>query len=288
MTFDYSLGRNKFDNKPAQCSAETLHDFARDVLRHRARNKANAGFVCARFGDDGHRRAANALPCSWLPLDVDGIDPGVFVEWRLHCTRYRGFGWPTARSTPEAPRERVIIELSEPVDRAQGIGLGSLIMRDVAKNFGTSVRIDKCTFRADQPCYLPLVGAEPFFLLGDPLDVPTWIAQAPPAPPPPPPLTAEVALLADARMRWFVGVLGQHGYLRSLLPNERGYAMRCPWEPEHTSPDAPNSTATVLLFPSEANGWRGGFKCLHTHCEHRGLRDLDDVLRRATQKVGAA
>ena len=57
--------------------------------------------------------------------------------------------------------------------------------------------------------------------------------------------------------------------------------MRCPWEAAHTSADGPGNTATVVLFPSDGNGWRGGFRCLHSHCAGRGLRDLLSLLRAA-------
>lgn len=288
MTLCYSLGRNRFDASPVQRTAPTLRAFAADVLskQRRAATKDRAGYLSAAF--DGPRKKENALPRSWLACDVDGIDPGVFVEWRLHLTRWRGFGWPTARSTPEAPRERVIIELSEPVDREQGIAIGMLLSQDIAENFGTAVRIDPSTYRAEQPCFLPLIGALPFFLLGDPLDVPTYLEHAPAPPAPPPPATAEVALLADARMRWIVGVLGQAGLLRAPLANARGFAMACPWQRAHSEADPPGSTATALLFPAEGNGWRGGFRCLHAHCAQRGLRDLDAVLRKAAERRAAA
>ncbi len=285
--FAYSVGRSRFDSTPARHEAATLRDFARDVLRRRARDKASAGYVCAPFGNDGRRSRANAQPRAWLAIDADGIDPDAFVSWRLKLTGWRGFGWPTASSTPEAPRERVIIELSEPVDRDQGMALGALLTQDVEDGFGAAVRIDPCTYRAEQPCFLPLEGAQPFFLLGDPIDVPKWLAQVPPPRPAPPPATAEVAALADARMRYVVDQLGQAGLLTKPLANGRGYAVRCPWESTHTTADEPGATATALLFPAEANGWMGAFKCLHAHCAPRRLGDLLAVLRAASDRAAA-
>lgn len=277
----FSIGRNRFDSTPKLHSAGTLREFAATVLSRRAKDKASAGYITAPFGGDGRRSAANALPRRWLALDVDGIDPDVLPEWRMHLTRYRGFGWPTASSTPEAPRERVIIELSEPVDRAQGIGIGALLVQDAEDNFGAAVRIDRCTFRAEQPAFLPLVGAVPFYLLGDALDVPRWLEQIPPPAPPPPPLSAEQVDLADARMRRTVDMLGEAGLLITPLSNGKGYAMVCPWQRRHTTADAPGTYATVLLFPAEANGWRGAFRCLHAHCSERRFNDLTTVLAAA-------
>jgi hypothetical protein len=281
--FTYAIGRNRFDAHPVACTAESLRAFAADVLSRRAPSKDRAGYLTAGFSGDGRRCSANAMPRQWLAIDVDGIDPDVLPEWRMHLLRWRGFGWPTASSTPDAPRERVIIELSEPVDRAQGIAIGALIVADADAEFGAAVRIDPCTFRAEQPCFLPVGDVRPFYLLGDPLDVPTWLQQAPPAPSAPPPATAEVEAIAAARMRHVIDTLGRAGLLRKPLDNARGYAMLCPWKSAHTTDDAPGSSATALLFPSEGNGWRGGFSCLHGHCAGRGLRDLLALLRAAEQ-----
>jgi hypothetical protein len=279
----YSLGRNRWDNRPEQRAANTLREFAADVLGRRARDKASAGYVCAGFGNDGHRRAANVLPRPFVALDVDGIDASALPDYRMRLMGWQGFGWPTASSTPEAPRERVIVMLSEPLPRDECMRVGKLIVQDIEDEFGAAVRIDPCTLRGEQPCFLALQGAQPFFLLGEPLDVREWLAQAPALPAPPPPATADAIEMADARMRWIVGVLGDAGLLVKPLDNGRGYAMACPWQREHTTADPPGSTATALLFPAEANGWRGGFACLHGHCRHRRLTDLVEVLRRAAR-----
>lgn len=284
--FDFSIGTNRYDVQPHRLHVPSLREFARAVLSRRATSKATAGYVCSAFGDDGRRSAANALSRAWLPLDVDSIDPDAFVDWRLFLTRWRGFGWPTASSTPDAPRERVIIELDEPVDRHQGMAIGELLIRDTEDEFGAAVAVDRCTFRAEQPCFLPLQGAIPFYLMGDALAVQTWLERVPEPPPPPPRTSAEVADLADARMRRIVDSLHSAGLLVKPLANARGYAMVCPWNRAHTTADEPGSSATVLLFPSEQNGWHGAFRCLHAHCAHRRLRDLQAVLR-AAEEVAA-
>jgi hypothetical protein len=259
-----------------------MREFAEDVLAHRAQSKATSGYISGPFGGDGRRSAKNALQRDWLALDVDGIDPDAHVPWRLFAARWRGFGWPTASSTEQAPRERIVIELSEPVDREEGIRIGALLVADVHMEFATAVRIDSCGFRAEQPAFLPLVGTKPFYLLGDPLDVPTWLAQAPAAPIPPPMAEGVVVAMADAKIRFIVELLGDAGLLRAPLSNGRGYSVMCPWSGFHTSDTSP--TATVLLFPSDDNGWRGGFKCLHSHCAGRTLRDLADLLDLAVKK----
>lgn len=283
----WSYGVNRYDARPTQHEG-TLRDLALFVQQHRAASKARAGYICGPMSGDGRRCRANAAPRAWLALDVDHIDADVLGDWRLHLAAWRGIGWATASSTAQAPRERVVIELDEHVDRASAIRIGALLTRDVADIFGASVRLDACAFRAEQPAFMPVGNVSLYYLTGDPLRVQEWLAQAPPPPPEPPQATAADVAIADARMRWLVDALGRAGLLRRPLDNERGYALACPWGAQHTTQDAGNSSATVLLFPAEGNGWRGGFRCLHSHCEHRRLRDLERLLQAAHREREAA
>ncbi len=100
----------------------------------------------------------------------------------MYLAKFRGFGWPTASSTPEAPRERDIIELSREVTRGEGIALGRLLIADLADEFGDSVKVDACTFRGEQPCYLAVGSVRPFFFTGEALDVNSWLERATPEP----------------------------------------------------------------------------------------------------------
>lgn len=272
--FIYSLGRNRYDVLPLQRHAPDLREFAMSVLSQRAPSKDRAGYISAAFGGNGRRCKDNALPRRWLPLDVDGVDPEVHIAWRLFASRWRGFGWPTASSTPQSPRERVLLELDEAVDRDDGIAIGRLLVQEVEDEFGAAVRIDRCTFRAEQPCFLIVGDVKPFYLLGEPLCVQTWLQFVQPPPPSPPPASQAEALQADARMRHVVDVFGRAGLLRAPLNDGKGYAVHCPWEATHTAASPANDSATALLFPSERNGWRGGFRCLHAHCDTRRLRDV--------------
>jgi hypothetical protein len=273
----WAHGRDRYDVVPVAHTG-TLRDFAKFVGRRRAVSKTTAGYIVAPMVGDGRRCRANCGDRAWLALDVDGVDPDMHVEWRLFASRWRGFGWPTASSTLNSPRERIVIELDEAVGRDDGVAIGRLLVQDVEEQFGTAVRIDRCTFRAEQPCFLP-VGAVPlFYLMGEPLRVQTWLRFVQPPPPPPPPATEVEALQADARIKYVVDVLGRAGLLRTPLSDGRGYAVRCPWAALHTTTGPSNDTSTALLFPSERNGWRGGFRCLHSHCEGRGLRDVLSLL----------
>lgn len=274
----WSYGRSKYDVQPTQHEG-TLRELALFVQQHRAVSKATAGYVCAPLLPGATRCRAGVAPRNWLAIDVDGIDAGVFIEWRLFMTRYQGVGWPTASSVPERPRERIIITLDDAVGYEDGARIGELLREDVAAEFGPAVVIDKSTFRGSQPCYLPLQGARLFYLLGEPLNVAEWLAQAPPPPPAAPPLDEAGAIECDARVRWILNKLGEAGMLVNPLANGKGYAVRCPWEDQHSSHTS--DTASAVLYPSEANGWRGWYRCLHSHCERRTLRDLYEVIRTA-------
>lgn len=279
----WSYGRSRYDVRPAQ-HAGTLRDLAAFAKRHRAASKEAAGYVCAPLLPNATRSRAGTAPRAWLAIDADGIAEAAHVDWRLFLTRFRGLGWPTASSTPERPRERVIVALDEAVSYDDGVRLGALLAGDIETNFGAAVLIDASTFRGSQPCFLPLTGAPMFYLLGEPLNVERWLDQAPPPRPAPPPLDEAGAAVADAGVRWLLGKLGEAGMLRQPLANGIGYALRCPWEHAHTMTGGTASTA--LLYPAEANGWRGAFSCLHSHCRHRTLNDLHGLVRRALAKKG--
>jgi hypothetical protein len=65
---------------------------------------------------------------------------------------------------------------------------------------------------------------------------------------------------------WFAA----HGLYRRPL-GESKHAARCPWDAEHSTVDHEHSTATVIW--QAAGGWPS-FKCSHSHCEGRGIRDV--------------
>lgn len=65
-------------------------------------------------------------------------------------------------------------------------------------------------------------------------------------------------------------------FIDELPGVEAGQRIICPWIHEHSAQD---ETGTVYFGPSEENSWRGGFKCHHGHCMHRGIRELKHFLR---------
>lgn len=52
--------------------------------------------------------------------------------------------------------------------------------------------------------------------------------------------------------------------------------ITCPWESEHTTDTGDSSTT---YWPAHTGGFdNGGFRCLHAHCEHRGVEDLKEAI----------
>jgi hypothetical protein len=50
------------------------------------------------------------------------------------------------------------------------------------------------------------------------------------------------------------------------------HAVRCPWETEHSNLDSDHSTSTVV-WEAIDRCWPN-FRCLHAHCDGRGIRDV--------------
>jgi hypothetical protein len=74
-------------------------------------------------------------------------------------------------------------------------------------------------------------------------------------------------LCSLSAVSWFLA----HQHYRRPLGGSL-HAVRCPWAHEHSSVDVESSTSTVIW---EAHGqcWPN-FRCMHAHCEGRGIRDL--------------
>jgi hypothetical protein len=57
------------------------------------------------------------------------------------------------------------------------------------------------------------------------------------------------------------------------------HAVSCPWNDEHSSPDTPYGTDTVI-WDAEPGRWPT-WHCSHAHCEHRTIRDVVRLLQDA-------
>jgi hypothetical protein len=181
--FKFSIGLNKFDNLPAQCSAASFKEFAKDVLE--LVSPAKGGFyVCApvsyglhsdqkKYPGENHWRQQHlALPRRFLAFDFDGFEtPEVWQELRS-AFPWKGFFYTTSSHTPENPRARAFVELDTEVDHDEGVELG-MAAQAYLETLVTSGKIDfdKSVYGSTQPVYTPVQGFTCFFVKGKALNV---------------------------------------------------------------------------------------------------------------------
>jgi AAA domain/Primase C terminal 2 (PriCT-2) len=183
-TIKFSLGRNTFDNQPAQCIAADFDDFVTQIRQTGSTRKGET-YICGPLAKGvhtdpvknpgvGHWRTRNlALPRRYLPLDADEFSSApMFVDFQKEVSQWNSVVYTTASHTDQAPRARAIIELSRDVDYAEGIALGDALQRMLEANIGVSkITLDPSVYRAAQPVYTPLVGAQITRYVGPALDV---------------------------------------------------------------------------------------------------------------------
>lgn len=273
----YSWGTDKYDNHPEQRTAENFPAFAEFVQSHRAKTKGKE-FFCAPFRANGdgehHRCKADVLPRRFLSLDFDYIaDDDTFTTLLFELNKYRHFSYTTASHKPESPRLRSVIELSRPVDRAEGIRLGKLFQRDLIADAGIdpdAIEFDRSVFRGEQPCYGLTTKSETYPLAsyvcssGAVLDVDKLLASETDAEPEEESTDDRAKKNADADP--FVAHLRKHRYMIDMpAPAVGKLPIRCPNAAAHSSETSP--TSCVVLLPHFNGVARTTIKCLHASCE---------------------
>ena len=171
----YSRGRSITDATPAQCSCESFSRFVDALEADRAVSKANAAYICAPLS--GRRSADNVQATRVVNLDLDRVDPAVLLDLRLWLGgRFSGCSWPTHSSTPEEPRERVLLEVDRDVTRAEAIAICQRVANDIQDEFGDAVQVDRSTWRGEQPLFVPPEDVKISRYLDWPLDADTYLA----------------------------------------------------------------------------------------------------------------
>jgi putative DNA primase/helicase len=132
---------------------------------------------------DGQRKGANALPWPILALDVDRCSPDLVrpvVDWFRELAPTAGF--TTASHADDAPRFRLLLELSRPTTAGERKALlHALVERMKAENpeWAASVGIDPSLQNAGQIAFLPCEGFRRIMLDNadaPPLDVDALLA----------------------------------------------------------------------------------------------------------------
>lgn len=187
--YAYSLGQRIEDNCPAQCVADSWPDFvsvfdAPDYLRSTAKG---GRYVCSAMRPGSHperqgiaawRQEALAAPANWLAFDFDNLaSPEHLVAlagWFAQA--FRCLWYPTASSTPDKPRIRVVVALDREVTAEER----QRLCQAVGAHLGAEYPRDANQDRASQPLYLPLCGSDVTRCdTAVPLAVDAWLLVAP-------------------------------------------------------------------------------------------------------------
>lgn len=191
--FAYSQGHTIGDNCPSQHRAASWEEFvavfdAPDNLRSAAKG---GRYVCGPMmpgQPEGKaavatwRQESLAAPANWLAFDFDKLATAdhlsALAGWFAQA--FRCLWYPTASSTPEQPRIRVVVAL----DRDATADERQRLCQAVGAYLGEHYPRDTNQDRASQPLYLPLRGA--IVTRCDsavPLAVDAWLPFAPVAAP---------------------------------------------------------------------------------------------------------
>ncbi len=193
VCFEYSLGRNTYDNTPSQETALDFDDFITRITKVRSFKKGEF-YVCsalqnglhddqAKYPGANHWRLKRlAMPRQYLALDADCFNsPADFVTFRNLIGQWNALVYTTASHTLQAPRARAIIELDRAVDLNEGVEIGNAVQRQIESLMGaTNIKLDSSVYLASQPVYTPLVNSQLFRSYGRPLDVIATLVAWPP------------------------------------------------------------------------------------------------------------
>ena len=190
--FNYSLGRNTYDNEPTQLTAFDFDDFIAQISRTGSKRKGEF-YICSPLQSGLHddpvkhpgvkhwRLKRLALPRQFLALDADYFKSlNDFDAFRTLVGQWNALVYTTASHTPQAPRARAIIELDQPVDSRTGEDLGDALQRQIEATLGSAnIKLDPSVYLASQPIYAPLVSSLTYRTNGHPLDVQATLAAWP-------------------------------------------------------------------------------------------------------------
>lgn len=193
MEVNYSLGKKKADNQPAQRVAGSFADFAIAVLAARSDVKGKL-YVCGPFApaDDtpfhrergvvnkSHRCARCARERRFIGLDVDHFpSTEAYALFCQLCAKWSAIVYNTASHTPADPRARAIIEVDRPMARAECMAASTALRNRIVAEIGQGFEFDVCLDRPEQPIFTPTTGAWSVVHEGAVLSVDELLAESP-------------------------------------------------------------------------------------------------------------
>lgn len=190
--FNFSLGRNTYDNAPTQLTALDFDDFIAQISKTGSKRKGEF-YICSPLQSGLHddpvkypglnnwRLKRLALPRQFLALDADYFNsPNDFIAFRQLVGQWNALVYTTASHTPQAPRARAIIELDQLIDSKVGEDLGNALQRQIEAKLGSAnIKLDPSVYLASQPIYTPLISSQTYRTYGSPLDVQATLSSWP-------------------------------------------------------------------------------------------------------------
>ena len=157
-------------------TSESVEEYKKMKKPDRDATKDKGGFVGGQLRDN--RRKADTVVCrSMLTLDVDHAETDFINNFISNCP-YAAALYTTHSHTPEEPRCRVIIPLTEDVSSAEYVALA----RFFASEWGID-QFDECSYKPNQLMYWPTTPANGEYIykevIGDWFDPQKYLAKHP-------------------------------------------------------------------------------------------------------------
>ncbi len=191
MEITFSVGKNKFDNRPKQLLVRDFREFKEAINNYRSLKKGETYFASAfskgkhkdsdKYPEVAHYRNKElALPRAFIAFDFDWVNSPETYQQLLKClTKYRGFGYETWSHKPSNPRARAILALSREVDSEECAIVCKQIQKTIQLNIGLGkIKFDESVYKLEQPIYTPPKDAAFYDLDGEVVDVEKTLSQA--------------------------------------------------------------------------------------------------------------
>lgn len=290
MTFTYSIGSGIYDNQPEQHEAQDVETFIQDIKKasegyDKNKTPKNSAPYVARGFRNGRRCKGDVLPAPFFFLDLDQPRKEKLPAVLKALEGFNAFCYPTASSTDDAPRMRVIMFASEAIPPGNLNAVTDGFIRDLtdkAQIAEEDLGLDPTASQAERLMFVPSRQAlgQSFRFSGSLLNPGAMISLAEKSKtsavdedlPDYQPISENdlAAPLPPLPEGWEDPCLSRLKELRLVLGfNKRmgGWNIRCPFEEEHTAKDSESST--VYYPPDNKSSHYGAIKCLHGHCASR-------------------
>lgn len=213
----------------------------------------------------GRRNTESAEPVAFVALDLDRIADDMALAAIVEAAdRWRGVGYTTFSHKPEAGinKARLIFALDREVTRAEYPRLCKAVATGLSYLAHVPVEIDTSCSKPEQPLYTARRGATVWQFDGEPVRVDQALLSVPDEPQRPSPLEG-----LKSNDPVLVALRDQGRVLRDMGGGK--FAIRCPFEAEHSREHTGDDSSTVYLLPHTGGYLRGHFKCQHDHCAER-------------------